>query len=189
MLDLVLRRGYVGGGLVGARMRGWHCRHAGLAKAGSCSCRGVCFCRHPPQISIAQMALPASFGVSDSGAATYNVAIVAPPGTAGVAPTLALNYNSQSGNGLLGMGWSLDGLPSVGRCPRTVTQDGVVGGINYDANDRFCIEGSAWSRSAAPMARMAPSIAPKSTASRGLSRTARRGPGPPGLRCAPRAAK
>jgi hypothetical protein len=56
-------------------------------------------------------------------------------------PSLTLSYNSQGGNGLLGIGWSLDGLPSIGRCPRTWAQDGVPGGINYDANDRFCFEG------------------------------------------------
>jgi hypothetical protein len=95
-----------------------------------------------PQTSIAQtMSLPGSFVVNDIGAATYSVPIVVPPGTAGVVPSLTLSYSSQGSNGIVGMGWSLDGLPSVGRCPRTWTQDGVPGGINYDANDRFCFEG------------------------------------------------
>jgi hypothetical protein len=102
----------------------------------------VLFVGMAPQTSIAQtMSVPGSFGVSDIGAATYNLPIVLPPGTAGMAPSLGLSYNNQSGNGILGVGWSLDGLPSVGRCPRTWTQDGVPGGINYDANDRFCFEG------------------------------------------------
>src|SRR6185503_15887383 len=56
-------------------------------------------------------------------------------------PKLALVYNSQAGNGLLGVGWSLEGLSSITRCPRTMAQDGVRGGINYDANDRFCLDG------------------------------------------------
>ena len=39
------------------------------------------------------------------------------------------------------MGWMLDGLPSIGRCPRTLAQDGVRGAVKYDANDRFCLDG------------------------------------------------
>jgi hypothetical protein len=87
------------------------------------------------------MALPGKFGVGETGAATYEIPITVPPGTAGMVPSLSLSYNSQAGNGLLGMGWQLEGLPSLGRCPRTIAQDGVRGGVNYDANDRFCLDG------------------------------------------------
>ncbi|PIX55190.1 MAG: hypothetical protein COZ50_04070 [Zetaproteobacteria bacterium CG_4_10_14_3_um_filter_54_28] len=59
----------------------------------------------------------------------------------GIQPNLSLVYNSQGGNGLLGMGWGLSGLSTIHRCARTVAQDGVKGGINLDANDRFCLDG------------------------------------------------
>jgi hypothetical protein len=102
-----------------------------------------------PQVSIAQTAsLPGKSGVSSSGAATYSVPISVPPGTAGMSPSLSLDYNSQSGAsngwlgaGVAGVGWSLSGLPAIGRCPRTIAQDGVAGAVNYDANDRFCMDG------------------------------------------------
>jgi hypothetical protein len=87
------------------------------------------------------MTLPGSFSVSATGAAQYDIAIAVPPGTAGMAPTLSLEYHSQGGDGLLGIGWSLGGLPSIVRCAQTATQDGVVGGVNYDGNDRFCLDG------------------------------------------------
>jgi hypothetical protein len=87
------------------------------------------------------MALPGKFGVSAVGAATYTIPLPVPPGTAGMVPSLSLSYSSQTGNGLLGVGWSLDGLVSVGRCPRTIAQDGVYGSVSYDANDRFCLDG------------------------------------------------
>jgi hypothetical protein len=87
------------------------------------------------------MALPGSFSVGASGAATYNVPIALPPGTAGMVPSLSLEYGSQAGNGMVGVGWSLGGLPAIDRCPRTMAQDGVVGGVNYDGDDGFCLDG------------------------------------------------
>ena len=89
----------------------------------------------------ARMFLPGAFDVNASGAGNYSIPIVVPPGTAGMAPTLTLDYSSGDGNGLLGLGWSLGGLPSVGRCAQTVATDGVRGSVNYNTNDRFCLDG------------------------------------------------
>ncbi|EJL83318.1 virulence plasmid B protein, partial [Polaromonas sp. CF318] len=84
---------------------------------------------------------PGQFSVNESGAATYRIPIQVPPGVAGMEPKLELAYNSQGGNGLLGMGWSLSGLSAIGRCPRTMAVDGVRGGVNLDMNDRYCLDG------------------------------------------------
>jgi hypothetical protein len=81
------------------------------------------------------------FAVSPSGAATYSIPIQVPPGAGGMQPQLALSYNSQAGNGLLGVGWNLSGLSAIARCARTMAQDGVRGGVDYDGNDRFCLDG------------------------------------------------
>ena len=89
----------------------------------------------------AQMVTPGQFQVTESGAASHTIPIQVPPGIGGMEPKLSLNYSSQSGNGLLGMGWNLGGLGGVGRCPRTPAQDGVRGGVNYDNNDRYCLDG------------------------------------------------
>ncbi len=50
----------------------------------------------------------------NTGTASYSVPIAVPPGVAGHDPELALSYNSGSGNGFLGIGWSLD-LPTIER--------------------------------------------------------------------------
>lgn len=88
------------------------------------------------------MLLSGQFSVSGSGAATYTIPIAAPPGTAGVTPGLSLEYSSQGANGMLGLGWSLGGLPSIVRCPQTMAQDGVRGSVKFDANDRYCLDGA-----------------------------------------------
>ncbi len=61
-----------------------------------------------------------------TGAATYSVPIVVPPGRAKIAPNLALTYNSYVGNGWLGVGWTLD-LGSI--------QRSLKNGVHYTADD------------------------------------------------------
>jgi hypothetical protein len=84
---------------------------------------------------------PGSFRVTESGAAEYRIPIRVPPGIAGLEPRLALSYNSHAGNGALGVGWSLEGLSTIQRCPRSKSQDGSRGGIDYHWSDRFCLDG------------------------------------------------
>lgn len=89
----------------------------------------------------AMMTTPSSWSVNPSGAFTYEIPFRLPPGIAGVQPKLSLQYSSQAGNGLAGMGWNLSGLSAITRCPRTAAVDGVRGGVNMDANDRLCLDG------------------------------------------------
>ena len=71
--------------------------------------------------------------VDQFGAFNYKYPIELPPGTNGMAPKLELVYNSNSGNGMLGMGWGLAGLPVICRDPSY--------GINYDNQDHYLYNG------------------------------------------------
>nr|VFK24170.1 MAG: RHS repeat-associated core domain-containing protein [Candidatus Kentron sp. MB] len=75
------------------------------------------------------------------GAAVYTIPIEVPPGVAGMQPDLAITYNSNGRNGLLGVGFSLSGLSVITRCGQTIAQDGQKGGVYYDSRDRFCLDG------------------------------------------------
>jgi RHS repeat-associated protein len=86
-------------------------------------------------------AIPGEFAVSPTGAATYSIPIDVPPGIGGLQPALSLEYNSHSGNGLLGMGWSLGGLSAISRCPTTLAQDNFLDPVDFDSNDRLCLDG------------------------------------------------
>jgi hypothetical protein len=69
----------------------------------------------------------------NTGSATYAVNLDVPPGTAGLAPGLALHYDSGQGDGIVGIGWSFD----VGAIQRQ-TDHGVP---RYGATDRFLWNG------------------------------------------------
>jgi RHS repeat-associated protein len=86
-------------------------------------------------------AIPDSFSIDSDGGTNYSIPIELPPGTAKMLPTLSVGYNSGGGNGLLGLGWQLLGLTAITRVKATVAQDGFHGTVNYDANDRFALDG------------------------------------------------
>lgn len=82
-----------------------------------------------------------AFEVTDAGAATYTIPLTVAPGTGGFAPRLSLQYSSQSGNGVFGLGWSLKGVSAITRCAKTPAEEGVRAGVGYDASDIFCLDG------------------------------------------------
>jgi hypothetical protein len=81
------------------------------------------------------------FNVSERGTANLRIPLDVLPGTAGMQPDLAFTYDSRNGNGLLGMGWSISGLSTITRCPTTIAQDGFIDGVDFDNNDKLCLDG------------------------------------------------
>lgn len=96
----------------------------------------------PPSMDSADAGtLPGSVSVGFNGGASYSVPLAVPPGTAGMAPELSLDYASDGGNGMVGLGWSVGGLSTIHRCAKTIAQEGVAGRIGFDNADRLCLDG------------------------------------------------
>ncbi len=79
--------------------------------------------------------------VSLTGGATYASPIAVPPGINGVVPQVGLAYSSQSGNGIAGYGWSITGISAITRIPATTFHDGTIDAVDFDALDRFALDG------------------------------------------------
>jgi RHS repeat-associated protein len=81
------------------------------------------------------------FGVSGQGKANYSVSFDTLPSVASLLPALGMSYGGTNANGPLGVGWHLTGLSVISRCSTSIAREGFVDGVNYDASDRFCLNG------------------------------------------------
>ena len=122
-----------------------------------CSLNGVASCPSAPiVVNVCSQGSQSTYGYSsggfvatDGGAATYGISIVLPAGSSGIKPELGLSYNSQGGNGLLGVGWNLDGLHAINRSSQTRAQDEAyevsrnsANGITFTKADRYALDGA-----------------------------------------------
>jgi RHS repeat-associated protein len=82
-----------------------------------------------------------SADVSPTGAAIYTIPIHVPVAAGDLQPDLSVAYNSQSGNGLLGYGWSLSGLSMISRTGSTIYHDGKTEGVQLSTNDNLMLDG------------------------------------------------
>src|SRR5690606_1356429 len=64
-----------------------------------------------------------------------------PPGIKTVAPQINLQYNSGSGNGIAGYGWTISGITSISRMGRTIDKDGEIRAIQFDYADYYMFNG------------------------------------------------
>ena len=71
-----------------------------------------------------------SVQVAPNGSANYTIPIKTMQGVNKLQPNLSINYNSNAPNGMLGVGFQLQGLP-------VITRVNNGRGINYDAHDTF----------------------------------------------------
>ncbi len=84
--------------------------------------------------------------VTSFGGASYSLPIYVSPASNGMEPSVNLQYNSQLGNGVMGMGWSISGLSTISRTGKNSYFDNEVSPIsftdnNFQSNDRFALDG------------------------------------------------
>ena len=91
--------------------------------------------------AIAVGATVASFEVDQQGGATYRIPLFTVPSPGGLQPSIALIYNSHTGNGPLGVGWAIEGLSAIHRCFAIHPLHGYRGRVNMDGEDLLCIDG------------------------------------------------
>lgn len=92
-----------------------------------------------PSTPVGTLAAVAS--VDSRGQASYRIPISPAPGVGTMTPGLALAYSSGSGNGIAGMGFTLEGQSAVRRCPRSLLRDGAWEPLHWDATDALCLDG------------------------------------------------
>ena len=80
--------------------------------------------------------------IAADGSATYSIEIQTAPGTAGIQPQLQLIYNSRSGDGIMGPGWSLGGLSLISRMGQTFAEHRVKRDIQMDSLDKLALDGN-----------------------------------------------
>ena len=85
--------------------------------------------------------LPGHGQVTPTGEYRYRIPIEVPAGRAGMQPSIALAYSSRGKNGHLGVGFQVEGISTIERCPRTFATEGYSEGILFTDADVYCLDG------------------------------------------------
>ncbi|WP_320820813.1 FG-GAP-like repeat-containing protein [Thalassolituus sp.] len=79
---------------------------------------------------------------SQNGSVDVQFPITLPAGVSGLTPDIAVVYNSNVSNGLLGAGFNLAAGSSIRRCAKTVSTEGVFSTLSFNDSDALCFNGS-----------------------------------------------
>ncbi len=85
--------------------------------------------------------LGGTVNIGAMGGLNYSIPIELPSGINGMQPSIAINYNNQGGNGLLGWGWDLHANSCITRAGQTIYHDGRMTSADLSVNDRFLLDG------------------------------------------------
>lgn len=86
--------------------------------------------------------IPIESDMTPTGGKTYNVPINSYSSEGIFSPQISLAYNSQQGNGVMGMGWAVSGIQMITRGCKSIYYDGEAGPIQNTANDALYLNGS-----------------------------------------------
>lgn len=78
-----------------------------------------------------------SFEVGALGSASYTIPIEIPAGVNGTQPNISINYDSQSGNGLVGYGCSIGGFSSISRSSTNIYYDDESRGLMFKNGNAY----------------------------------------------------
>lgn len=105
-------------------------------------------------LSLLSMAVPSTTSAADlvgrtvgslsctqTGGAMYTIPIELKDGYSSFTPELALVYNSQSGNGIMGIGWSIAGMSSISASGKSIYYDGTCSAMEVNGNDTYYLDG------------------------------------------------
>ncbi|MEZ4909938.1 MAG: FG-GAP-like repeat-containing protein [Saprospiraceae bacterium] len=77
-----------------------------------------------------------------NGSAGYTIPLTLPTGAHGVAPDLAIQYNSGTGSSIVGMGWGISGISAISRIGQSMYYDNQVTEMGYSSADRYSMDGN-----------------------------------------------
>lgn len=81
-------------------------------------------------------------GSNKNGSKFYTIPIKCASGINGLNPNISINYDSQSGNGILGCGWNIDGLHIILRVSKSIYHDSVASAVEGNNEDAFSLDGT-----------------------------------------------
>src|SRR5689334_20728253 len=87
--------------------------------------------------ALAAFAAHSQITISDGGAPSYSMPIMVPPGIAGLVPHLSLAYNAGGVNGVVGYGWTVQGISTITRCGNTRAIDGNARAPALTSDDKL----------------------------------------------------
>lgn len=79
--------------------------------------------------------------VNRVGQLQFSLPIDVPPGVKTVSPQVGLVYNSETGNGIAGYGWSISGITAISRTGKNIENEGEVKGVQMDFSDYYSFNG------------------------------------------------
>jgi RHS repeat-associated protein len=77
-----------------------------------------------------------------TGGVGYSIPIFTSPGTNGLQPHITLSYNSQTADGIAGLGWNLSGFSIISRAGKNFYHNGKVQPVTFTASDMFLMDGT-----------------------------------------------
>lgn len=79
--------------------------------------------------------------VNRAGQLQFSLPLDLPPGIKTVSPQVGLVYNSETGNGIAGYGWSISGITTISRIGKNIENEGEVKGVQMDFSDYYSFNG------------------------------------------------